>query len=91
MACTTSGTTSRPTKPFSATTTVRTEIPARACSLPWRCGAGVHNGARRFLTQAAPRAGEPQWAPDYGLKAKRPDLYAEMQAECGGKGYALSR
>jgi hypothetical protein len=35
--------------------------------------------------------GEPYWARDYGLKEKRPNLYAEMQQECGNQGYALSR
>ena len=34
--------------------------------------------------------GEPDWAPDYGLKHTRPNLYAEMQEQCGGQGYALS-
>ena len=34
--------------------------------------------------------GEPYWAPDYDLREKRPGLYAKMQEQCGGQGYALS-
>ena len=40
-------------------------------------------GRVRPCPDAACGTGEPYWAPDYGLKEKRPNLYAEMQAECG--------